>query len=142
MQELHIHGMLPGMSRPANPYDNATCESLIKTVKREEIRASAYREFEDLRQGLEEFIERYYNQPRKICANCGHPRFQTQPSGLSEERLLPKKTSVVRESLVQIRPPQLRLANKPVITMMGQRILFSARQHGPFWRRPKRLKPG
>jgi hypothetical protein len=58
------------------------------------------------------------------------------------ERLPPKQTSVVRESLVQIRPPQLRLANKPVITIIGQRILFSARQHGPFWRRPKRLKPG
>jgi transposase InsO family protein len=25
------------MSRPANPYDNATCESFLKTLKREEI---------------------------------------------------------------------------------------------------------
>jgi len=67
MQELHLHGMLPS-SRPANPYDNATCESFIKTLKREEIHASAYRDFEDLRQGLEEFIERYYNRCRMHSA--------------------------------------------------------------------------
>ena len=29
--------MIPSMSRPANPYDNASCESSIKTLKREEI---------------------------------------------------------------------------------------------------------
>jgi transposase InsO family protein len=40
--------MLPSMSRPANPYDNATCESFLKTLKREEIHASTYHDFEDL----------------------------------------------------------------------------------------------
>ena len=39
---LHIHGMLPSMSRPGNPYDNAFCESFIKTLKREEIYANNY----------------------------------------------------------------------------------------------------
>jgi putative transposase len=28
--------MIPSMSRPANPYDNASCESFMKTLKREE----------------------------------------------------------------------------------------------------------
>ena len=28
------------MTRPANPYDNASCESFIKTLKREEIYAN------------------------------------------------------------------------------------------------------
>ena len=31
------YGMIPSMSRPANPYDNAVCESFLKTLKREEI---------------------------------------------------------------------------------------------------------
>ena len=62
MQKLREHGMLPSMSRPSNPYDNATCESFLKTLKREEIHASAYRDFEDLRERAEEFIERYYNE--------------------------------------------------------------------------------
>jgi len=64
MQTLWKHGMLPSMSRAANPYDNATCESFLKTLKREEIYATTYRDFEDLKKRLEEFIERYYNQSR------------------------------------------------------------------------------
>ena len=61
MQKLREHGMLPSMSRPSNPYDNATCESFLKTLKREEIHASTYGDFEDLRERMEEFIEGYYN---------------------------------------------------------------------------------
>ena len=49
------------MSRPANPYDNATCESFLKTLKREEIYANTYRDFEELQECVEEFIEQYYN---------------------------------------------------------------------------------
>jgi len=30
---LRKHGMIPSMSRPANPYDNASCESFVKTLK-------------------------------------------------------------------------------------------------------------
>ena len=52
------------MSRPANPYDNASCESFIKTLKREEIYANDYSTLEQLREQVEEFIERYYNQQR------------------------------------------------------------------------------
>ena len=56
--------MIPSMSRPANPYDNASCESFIKTLKREEIYANEYENLEHLRDHIEEFIERYYNQKR------------------------------------------------------------------------------
>jgi transposase InsO family protein len=61
---LRHYRMLPSMSRPANPYDNATCESFLKTLKREEIHAGTYRDLEDLRERVEEFIERYYNRSR------------------------------------------------------------------------------
>lgn len=56
--------MVSSMSRPANPYDNASCESFIKTLKREEIYANQYENLEHLRDNIEEFIERYYNQKR------------------------------------------------------------------------------
>ena len=56
--------MIPSMSRPANPYDNASCESFMKTLKREEIYANEYRDLEHLRANIEEFIERYYNRRR------------------------------------------------------------------------------
>ena len=61
---LEAHHMIPSMSRPANPYDNAACESFMKTLKQEEIYCNQYRDFEDLSLHLEEFIEQYYNRLR------------------------------------------------------------------------------
>jgi len=61
---LRKHGMIPSMSRPGNPYDNASCESFMKTLKREEIWANQYADLEQLRGNIEEFIERYYNRER------------------------------------------------------------------------------
>jgi putative transposase len=61
---LEKYGMVPSMSRPANPYDNASCESFIKTLKREEIYANKYDNLEHLRAHIEEFIEEYYNRQR------------------------------------------------------------------------------
>ena len=54
--------MIPSMSRPANPYDNAFCESFMKTLKREEIDANDYRDLDHLRAHVQEFIEQYYNR--------------------------------------------------------------------------------
>ena len=61
---LQQHQMIASMSRPANPYDNASCESFLKTLKREEIYANDYRDLEHLLGNVEAFIERYYNRCR------------------------------------------------------------------------------
>ena len=61
---LLLHGMIPSMSRPGNPYDNAKCERFMKTLKQEEIRCREYRDIEDLRANLDAFIDRYYNARR------------------------------------------------------------------------------
>ncbi len=61
---LQQHQMIPSMSRPANPYDNASCESFMKTLKREEIYANDYLDLEHLRTNIEVFIEQYYNRSR------------------------------------------------------------------------------
>jgi putative transposase len=61
---LQARGIVPSMSRPANPYDNAFCESFMKTLKQEEIYCHRYRDFEDLWAHLEEFIDQYYNRQR------------------------------------------------------------------------------
>jgi transposase InsO family protein len=58
------HGMIPSMSRPGNPYDNAKCERFMKTLKQEEIRCFEYRDIEDLRANLSVFFDRYYNATR------------------------------------------------------------------------------
>ena len=61
---LRKHEMIPSMSRPANPYDNASCESFMKTLKREEIYANEYQDIDDLRTHIETFIDQYYNRQR------------------------------------------------------------------------------
>jgi putative transposase len=61
---LEKFGIVASMSRPANPYDNASCESFMKTLKREEIYANRYENLEQLRTNIEEFIEQYYNRQR------------------------------------------------------------------------------
>lgn len=61
---MQAHGLVPSMSRPGNPYDNAFCESFIKTLKQEEIYCHQYRDFDELSAHLEEFIDNYYNRCR------------------------------------------------------------------------------
>ena len=61
---LRQYQMIPSMSRPANPYDNASCESFMKTLKQEEIYVNQYGDLEELRSNIEAFIEQYYNRRR------------------------------------------------------------------------------
>jgi putative transposase len=68
---LERYHIIPSMSRPANPYDNASCESFFKTLKREEIYTNQYQDLDDLRANIEEFIERYYN-PRRLHSALGY----------------------------------------------------------------------
>lgn len=64
MKLLEASKMIPSMSRAGNPYDNAVCESFLKTLKAEEIYCTDYRDLETLRKNVEEFIDRYYNRQR------------------------------------------------------------------------------
>lgn len=64
VKRLEGIGAVLSMSRPARPWENAQCESFLKTLKREEINARPYRTMEELEQHLEEFIEQIYNQVR------------------------------------------------------------------------------
>lgn len=64
MAVLQSSQITPSMSRPANPYDNAACESFMKTLKQEEIYCTEYADFNDLAGHLEEFLDHYYNRRR------------------------------------------------------------------------------
>ena len=63
-QLLRTHGVTCSMSRVGNPYDNARCESFLKTLKQEEIYCHEYRDMEDLRVHTGSFIDEYYNRRR------------------------------------------------------------------------------
>jgi len=66
-------GTLDNKHGPANPYDNASCESCLKTLKREEISATTYRDLEHLRTNMAAFIDQYYNRTRLHSALCYRP---------------------------------------------------------------------
>ena len=85
---LEKYHMIPSMSRPANPYDNASCESFIKTLKREEIYAHKYENLEHLRTNIEEFIDEYYNRQRlhSALAYCSPEEFEHKAEGQAENR--------------------------------------------------------
>ena len=61
---LKQHHATISMSRKGNPYDNAACESFMKTLKQEEVYRNEYRDFHDARSSIGEFLERVYNQKR------------------------------------------------------------------------------
>src|SRR6266852_672462 len=62
---LKQQGATISMSRKGNPYDNAACESFMKTLKYEEVYRNEYRDFHDAGASIGEFIERVYNQKRR-----------------------------------------------------------------------------
>ena len=55
---LQQNGLLISMSRRGNPYDNATCESFLKTLKYEEVYRTEYRDLAEARASIGVFLEK------------------------------------------------------------------------------------
>ena len=61
---LKDDGIQISMSRKANPWDNAACESFMKTLKCEEVYRIEYRDLAHARSRIREFLETLYNRKR------------------------------------------------------------------------------
>lgn len=61
---LKAHGCQISMSHKASPWENAGCESWMKTLKSEEVYRQEYRNLAEARGSIERFIEKVYNQKR------------------------------------------------------------------------------
>ena len=61
---LKEHGITISMSRKGNPWDNAACESFMKTLKYEEVHRNEYRDLPEARASIREFLEKIYNRKR------------------------------------------------------------------------------
>jgi putative transposase len=83
-QLLQEHGVQISMSRKANPWDNAACESFIKTLKYEEVYRSEYRDLAEARASIGVFLEKVYNQKRL------HSALGYRPPAEFERGLLPQ----------------------------------------------------
>jgi transposase InsO family protein len=61
---LKAHRITISMSRKGNPYDNAFCESFMKTLKYDEVHRQEYRDLADARASIGRFLEKIYNGKR------------------------------------------------------------------------------
>jgi putative transposase len=82
---LKAHGIQISMSRKGNPWDNAACESFIKSVKYEEVLRNEYRDLGEARQSIVRFLEQVYNEKRL------HSALGYRPPAEFEQVLLAQK---------------------------------------------------
>lgn len=61
---LNKKGIIHSFSRKGNPYDNACIESFHSILKKEEIYLHTYKDFNEARIALFEYIESWYNRKR------------------------------------------------------------------------------
>ena len=65
---LKEHGCQISMSHKASPWENARCESWMKTLKTEEVYRQEYRDLAEARASVTHFIDQVYNQKRMHSA--------------------------------------------------------------------------
>jgi len=87
---LASHQIAISMSRKGNPWDNATCESFMKTLKYEEVLRNEYRDLAEARASIREFLEKVYNQKRLHSALGYLPpaEFEAQRAAQHQEAAL------------------------------------------------------
>jgi len=75
---LKEHRIRISISRKGNPYDNATCESFMKTLKYDEVYRQEYRDLGEARSCIQQFLEKVYNQKRLHSAlgYCSPVKFE------------------------------------------------------------------
>ena len=61
---LKEYGVAVSMSRKGNPYDNATCESFLKTLKYDKAYRQEYRGLGEVLDSIGGYIERVHNERR------------------------------------------------------------------------------
>src|SRR3984957_4776042 len=84
---LAAHQITISMSRKGNPWDNAACESFMKTLKYEEVYRNEYRDLREARASISAFLEVVYNRKRLPSALGYLPpaEFEAHRAGKTQE---------------------------------------------------------
>ena len=85
VNELGRYDFRISMTKKGNPYENATCESFIKTLKDEEVYLWEYRTIEDAQRRISYFIKDVYNEKR-LHSSLGY-----RPPNEFEELMMEKQ---------------------------------------------------
>jgi len=80
---LKEHGFEISMSRKASPWENAACESFMKTLKHEEVCRQEYRNLAEAQRSIQRFLEQVYNEKRLHSALGYRPPAEFEASLLS-----------------------------------------------------------
>ena len=88
---LKAHQIVISMSRKANPWDNAECESFMKTLKYEEVLRNEYRDLAQALASIPRFLEKIYTQKRL------HSALGYLPPAEFERNLQIKKDAAARQ---------------------------------------------
>jgi putative transposase len=91
---LKANGIDISMSRKGNPWDNAACESFMKTLKYEEVLRNEYRDLAEAFASIPEFLEKVYNE-RRLHSALGY-----LPPVEFEAQLAAKNAEAARRQLV------------------------------------------
>ena len=62
---LKDHDLIASMSRKGNCHDNAVAESFFQLLKRERIKRKIYRDREEAKRDVFDYIELFYNPVRR-----------------------------------------------------------------------------
>jgi putative transposase len=92
---LKASGIEVSMSRKGNPWDNAACESFMKTLKYEEVLRNEYRDLAEARASIHEFLEKVYNSKRLHSALGYLPpaEFEAQLAARKMEAAVPQRVA-------------------------------------------------
>lgn len=87
VNELKRYDFQTSMTRKGNPYENAACESFIKTLKDEEVYLWEYRIIEDAERRISYFIKDVYNEKRLHSLLGYYPPNEFEERWLDRQKL-------------------------------------------------------